>query len=247
MTLLIAIPTGVKFFNWAGTMWKGQLSLEAPMLYTIGFLVVFLFGGITGIILASPPMDFAVSDSYFVVAHFHYVLAGTVLFEMFAGPVLLVAEDDRQDAEQRDRQDPVLGDVHRLQPDVPRPALVRRPGPGPAHRELPVFPAGRRHHAERHLDGRLLAAALSILMFLWNVYVHHEVRRTVAEEDPWGYASSLEWATSCPPPRRDFYRIPRPHPLQRPAFEARCPHGMAGAASRGVEQAIPPISAASKK
>ena len=85
MTFLIAIPTGVKFFNWAGTMWRGQLTFEPPMLFTVGFLIVFLFGGITGIILASPPLDFAVSDSYFVVAHFHYVLAGTVLFEMFAG------------------------------------------------------------------------------------------------------------------------------------------------------------------
>ena len=85
MTFLIAVPTGVKFFNWAGTMWRGQISFEPPMLYTIGFLIVFLFGGITGIILASPPLDFAVSDSYFVVAHFHYVLAGTVLFEIFAG------------------------------------------------------------------------------------------------------------------------------------------------------------------
>ena len=66
-------------------MWRGQLTFEPPMLYSVGFLVTFLFGGITGIILASPPLNFAVSDSYFVVAHFHYVLAGTVLFAMFAG------------------------------------------------------------------------------------------------------------------------------------------------------------------
>src|SRR6516165_2951793 len=85
MTFLIAVPTGVKFFNWIGTMWRGQLTFEPPMLFTVGFLIVFLFGGVTGIILASPPMDFAVSDSYFVVAHFHYVLAGTVLFDMFTG------------------------------------------------------------------------------------------------------------------------------------------------------------------
>src|SRR5258708_4583104 len=85
MPCLIALPTGVKFFNWAGTMWRGQISFEPPMLYAVGFLVVFLFGGITGIILASPPMNFAVADSYFVVAHFHYVLAGTVLFAMFGG------------------------------------------------------------------------------------------------------------------------------------------------------------------
>ena len=85
MTFLIAVPTGVKFFNWLGTIWRGQLTFETPMLFILGFMVVFLFGGLTGIILASPPLDFAVSDSYFVVAHFHYVLFGTVVFCMFGG------------------------------------------------------------------------------------------------------------------------------------------------------------------
>ena len=85
MTFCIAIPTGVKMFNWVGTMWGGSLSFEAPMMFAIGFLVTFLFGGLTGVILASPPMDFNVSDTYFVVAHFHYVLFGTVVFAMFAG------------------------------------------------------------------------------------------------------------------------------------------------------------------
>src|SRR3954454_20494354 len=85
MTLLIAVPTGVKFFNWIGTMWGGSVSLDTPMLWSIGFLVTFLFGGLTGIMLASPPLDFHVSDSYFVVAHFHYVVFGTVVFAMFAG------------------------------------------------------------------------------------------------------------------------------------------------------------------
>src|SRR5205823_800621 len=64
---------GVKFFNWIGTMWRGQLSFETPMLFCIGFLVTFLLGGLTGVLLASPPIDFHVSDTYFVVAHFHYV------------------------------------------------------------------------------------------------------------------------------------------------------------------------------
>ena len=85
MTFLIAVPTGVKFFNWVGTIWRGQITFEPAMLFILGFLVVFLFGGLTGIILASPPLDFAVSDSYFVVAHFHYVLFGTVVFCMFGG------------------------------------------------------------------------------------------------------------------------------------------------------------------
>ncbi|WP_235583053.1 cbb3-type cytochrome c oxidase subunit I, partial [Kitasatospora sp. Root107] len=85
MTFLIAVPTGVKFFNWIGTMWSGSLSFETPMLWSMGFLVTFLFGGLTGVLLASPPIDFHVSDSYFVVAHFHYVVFGTVVFAMFAG------------------------------------------------------------------------------------------------------------------------------------------------------------------
>jgi cytochrome c oxidase subunit 1 len=85
MTFLIAVPTGVKFFNWVGTMWRGQLTFEPAMLFAIGFLVSFLLGGLTGVILASPPLDFHVSDSYFMVAHFHYVLFGTVVFTMFAG------------------------------------------------------------------------------------------------------------------------------------------------------------------
>ncbi len=85
MTMLIAVPTGVKFFNWIGTMWRGSLTFETPMLWALGFLVTFLFGGLTGIILSAPPLDFHLSDSYFVVAHFHYVVFGTVVFAMFAG------------------------------------------------------------------------------------------------------------------------------------------------------------------
>ena len=85
MTYLIAVPTGIKFFNWIGTMWKGQLTFETPMLFSVGFMVTFLLGGLTGVLLASPPLDFHVTDSYFVVAHFHYVLFGTIVFATFAG------------------------------------------------------------------------------------------------------------------------------------------------------------------
>src|SRR5207249_9500046 len=81
----IAVPTGVKFFNWIGTMWRGQISFETPMMFALGFLVTFLFGGLSGVLLASPPVDFHVSDTYFVVAHFHYVLFGTIVFAVFAG------------------------------------------------------------------------------------------------------------------------------------------------------------------
>ena len=85
LTYLIAVPTGLKFFNWIGTMWRGQLTFETPMLWSIGFLVTFLLGGLTGVLLASPPLDWHVTDSYFVVAHFHYVVFGTVVFAANAG------------------------------------------------------------------------------------------------------------------------------------------------------------------
>jgi len=85
MTMLIAVPTGVKFFNWIGTMWGGSLTFETPMVWALGFLVTFLFGGLTGIIVSSPALDFHLSDSYFVVAHFHYTVFGTVVFAMYDG------------------------------------------------------------------------------------------------------------------------------------------------------------------
>ena len=85
LSLLIAVPTGIKFFNWIGTMWHGQITFNTPMLFSIGFLFAFLMGGVTGIMLASPPIDFATHDTYFVVAHFHQVLFGTAVFAGFAG------------------------------------------------------------------------------------------------------------------------------------------------------------------
>ena len=222
MTFLIAIPTGIKFFNWTGTMWKGQLTFEPPMLFTIGFLVTFVFGGITGVILASPPLNFAVSDSYFVVAHFHYVLAGTVLFAMFAGFYFWWPKMTGKMLEQPDRQAPVLAHVHRVPHDVPGPALDGRRGHAAARRQLPGLPGNVTTLNIISSVGSWILA-LSILVFLWNVYVTWRHGVKVTEEDPWGYCSSLEWATSCPPPRHNFYRIPRIR-SERPAFEAHYPH-----------------------
>jgi cytochrome c oxidase subunit 1 len=85
LSLLIAVPTGIKFFNWIGTLWHGQLVFTTAMLFSLGFLFAFLMGGVTGIMLASPPIDFATHDTYFVVAHFHQVLFGTAVLAGFAG------------------------------------------------------------------------------------------------------------------------------------------------------------------
>jgi cytochrome c oxidase subunit 1 len=84
-SLLVSIPTGIKFFNWLATMYGGRISFDSPMLFACGFLSMFLIGGLTGIMLAVAPFDFQLSDSYFVVAHFHWVLIGGTLFGTFAG------------------------------------------------------------------------------------------------------------------------------------------------------------------
>ena len=84
-SLLVSIPTGIKFFNWLATMYGGRISFASPMLFAIGFLSMFLIGGLTGIMLAAAPFDFQLSDSYFVIGHFHWVLIGGTLFGTFAG------------------------------------------------------------------------------------------------------------------------------------------------------------------
>jgi cytochrome c oxidase subunit I len=237
MTFLIAVPTGVKFFNWAGTMWRGQLTFEPPMLFSIGFLVTFLFGGITGVILASPPQNFAVSDSYFVVAHFHYVLAGTVLFAMFAGFYFWWPKMTGKMLNNR------IGKIQfwlmflgfhmtfLVQHWIGVEGMPRRIA------NYPDLPGNVTTLNIISTVGSWILA-LSVLLFIWNVYVTWRHAEKVTAEDPWGYCSSLEWATSCPPPRHNFHRIPRIR-SERPAFELHYPHIKAGPGSRGIEQTIP--------
>ena len=240
MSFLIAVPTGIKFFNWIGTMWKGQLTFEPPMLFSVGFLVVFLFGGITGVLLASPPLNFAVSDSYFVVAHFHYVLAGTVLFTMFAGFYFWWPKMTGKMLNSR------LGKLQfwLLFIGFNMTFLVQHwMGVEGMPRRVANYPDLPGNVTTLNIISSVgsWVLALSILVFFWNMYVTWRHGVKVTEEDPWGYCSSLEWATSCPPPRHNFYRIPRIR-SERPAFEAHYPHIKWGRESRGIEQTIPAIS-----
>jgi cytochrome c oxidase subunit 1 len=226
MTFLIAVPTGVKFFNWVGTIWRGQLTFEPAMLFILGFLVVFLFGGLTGIILASPPLDFAVSDSYFVVAHFHYVLFGTVVFCMFGGFYFWWPKFTGK------MLNNTLGKWHfwsvfigfnltfLVQHWLGVMGMPRRIA------NYPFLPPLATTLNDISSIGAFILGA-STLFFLYNIYWTHKHGEKVTADDPWGFANSLEWATSCPPPRHNFTSIPRIR-SERPAFDLHYPHIVSG-------------------
>ncbi|WP_079184889.1 cytochrome c oxidase subunit I [Streptomyces uncialis] len=220
MSFLIAVPTGVKFFNWTGTMLKGSLSFETPMLWATGFLVSFLFGGLTGVILASPPLDFHVTDSYFVVAHFHYVVFGTVVFATFAGFHFWWPKFTGKLLDER------LGKIHfwTLFTGFHLTFLVQHwlGAEGMARRYADYLSAdGFTALNTLSTIGAFLLGA-STLPFLYNVWrtAHHGERVTV--DDPWGYGRSLEWATSCPPPRHNFVTMPVIR-SESPAFDLAHP------------------------
>ena len=107
-SMVIAVPTGVKIFNWLATLWRGNMHFDTPMLFALGFLSVFTIGGLSGIFLAAFPVDWQVQDTYYVVAHLHYVLFGGSIFGIFGRALLLVAEDVRADARRAARQGRLL-------------------------------------------------------------------------------------------------------------------------------------------
>jgi cytochrome c oxidase subunit I len=226
MTMLIAVPTGVKFFNWIGTMWGGKVSMDTPMLWAMGFLVTFLFGGLTGVILASPALDFHLSDSYFVVAHFHYTVFGTVVFAMFAGfyfwwPKLTGRMLDEK-----------LGKIHfwMLFIGFHTTFLIQHwlGIEGMARRYADYLPEeGFQPGNIVSSIGALLLGA-SMIPFLYNVWRTWKKAPLVGTNDPWGYGASLEWATSCPPPRHNFTSLPRIR-SERPAFDLHHPQAAPGA------------------
>jgi cytochrome c oxidase subunit 1 len=219
MTLLIAVPTGVKFFNWIGTMWGGSVSLDTPMLWSVGFLTTFLFGGLTGVILAAPPLDFQVSDSYFVVAHFHYVVFGTVVFAMFAGFYFWWPKMTGK------MLDEPLGKVHfwLLFIGFHTTFLVQHwlGVEGMPRRYADYLPGdGFTFLNQVSTIGSFILAS-SMIPFFLNVYKSARGPQVMVD-DPWGWSRSLEWATSCPPPRHNFHTIPRIR-SESPAFDLHHP------------------------
>jgi len=245
MTFTIAVPTGVKFFNWIGTMWGGSIRLDTPMLWSVGFLTTFLFGGLTGIILASPPLDFQVSDTYFVVAHFHYVLFGTVVFAMFAGFYYWWPKFYGRMLDEK------WGKVHfwLLFIGFHTTFLVQHwLGVEGMQRRIADYLPGEGFTFLNQVStvGAFLLG-VSMLPFFWNVWISRKHPK-VEVDDPWGWGRSLEWATSCPPPRHNFTELPRVR-SESPAFDMNHPEaaaedarvpalpGPADAVGKGLESA----------
>ncbi|WP_051215197.1 aa3-type cytochrome oxidase subunit I [Granulicoccus phenolivorans] len=220
MTFLIAVPTGVKFFNWIGTMWRGSIKMDTPMIWTMGFLTTFLFGGLTGIILASPPLDFQVTDTYFVVAHFHYTLFGTVVFSLFAGFYFWWPKFTGKMLNE------TLGKVHFwiLFFGFHTTFLVQH--------WLGVEGMPRRYADYLPNEGFTLLnqvstvgafmLGISFIPFFINVIRTAMSGQQVTVDDPWGWGRSLEWATSCPPPKKNFNKLPRIR-SESPAFDLHYP------------------------
>jgi cytochrome c oxidase subunit 1 len=219
LSFLIAVPTGVKFFNWIATMWRGSLSFETPMLFVLGGLLTFLIGGLSGVMVASPPIDFQVHDTYFVVAHMHYVLNGTAVYGAFAAVYFWFPKFTGR------RLSESLGRLHFLLQFVGFMLTFW----GMHLLGLRGMPRRVADYSREFTGLNQLATvgyvvlAIGTLVFLWNVV--RALRRPadpLMPDDPWGYGGSLEWATSSPPPHGNFALLPRIR-SPRPAWDLHHP------------------------
>jgi cytochrome c oxidase subunit I len=196
----LLVPAGIEYFDALATMWRGRIRLATPMLFALGFLVLFVIGGVTGIWVGSPPLDYHVTDSYFVVAHFHYTLFGGSVMGLFTAIYLWWPKVTGTLLSER------LGRWHFWLTMVGM-NLTFFPmfllGWDGMPRRVADYPAGTSWSTLNALSSAGAALiALSLLVFLWNVW--RSWRRGVpAGPDPWG-GQTLEWATDSPPPRENF-------------------------------------------
>jgi cytochrome c oxidase subunit I len=230
MTMAIAIPTGIKIFNWAATMWGGHLIFKAPLLWAVGFLTMFVIGGISGVYSAVVPVDYQLHDTYFVVAHIHYVLFGGSVFGAFAGFYYWFPKiTGRLYSESLASWHFWLGLIGYNMTFFPMHIL----GVQGMQRRISTYPVETGFltwNVVETLGAYLLG--FSILIFFWNVWVSWG-RGPRAGADPW-LGNTLEWATSSPPPVYNFATLPRIR-SERPVRDMR----LAVAAGDGHRVATP--------
>jgi cytochrome c oxidase subunit 1 len=203
-TMAIAVPTGIKIFNWVATMWGGKLRFDAPMLFCVAFLFQFLVAGLTGVTLAVAPLDWQLGNSYYVVAHFHYVIVGGILFPIFAAFYYWFPKATGKMCSE------TLGKLHfwlffigfHLTFD-----LMHVPGLLGMPRRIYTYEPGRGWDIWNLLvTVGVVFQAAGILVFACNL-IWSYLRGKTAGNDPWD-AWTLEWSTSSPPPAYNYAVIP---------------------------------------
>jgi cytochrome c oxidase subunit I len=221
------VPTGVKIFNWIGTMYKGHLRYTTSMLFAIGFIFLFIIGGLSGVMHASPPADLQQNNTYFIVAHFHYVLFGGSIMGIFGGIYYWYPKAIGRVMDEK------LGKWHFWLTMVGM-NLTFFPmhflGLDGMPRRISTYDAGQGWESNNHLAS--YGAALIIIGTVFFVYNWFASMRkgAVAGSDPWGGAT-LEWAIPSPPPDYNFAQVPvvtSRYPLwdrKSPRMTAEVPHG----------------------
>jgi len=208
-TMLIAIPTGVKIFNWIATMWGGRIEMKTAMLFSIGFIAMFIMGGLSGFMHASPPADLQQSDTYFVVAHIHYVLFGGSILGIFSGLYYWFPKMTGR------LMNEGLGKLHFWLTMIGMNVTFF-----PMHfvgllgmpRRVYTYAPGMGFDAMNLLSTLgVFVIGLSLLVFIWNFLMSRR-SGAVAGPNPWGGAT-LEWAIPSPPPPHNFGTVPTVHSL----------------------------------
>jgi len=199
-TMVVSVPTGIKMFNWLATIWGGKIQFKSPMIFAAGFLFQFLIAGLTGIMLSAAPFDWQLSASYFVVAHFHYVLVGGILFALFAAFYYWYPKmTGRMMSEKLAKWHFwlfVIG-FHLTFDLMHVPGLLGMP------RRIYTYEAGRGWESWNMLIGiGAIIQTIGTLIFVYNL-VHSYFKGKLAGPDPWD-AWTLEWATDSPPPSYNF-------------------------------------------